>query len=120
MDSFSNPPKGDLMQQGARSGIAYLWRGEFENAEVEALHAQAFSHLMRNHNWKAQLEQHSLGWVCARNVDKLVGFLNVLSGGHAHAFIVDVIVAPGARRRGIGTKLVGIATESARTAGCTW
>jgi hypothetical protein len=49
--------------------ITYEWRGAFTNAEVNALHAEAFDHEPDNDDRRAQLERHSLGWVCARDDD---------------------------------------------------
>ena len=56
----------------------YEWRGGFDNATVNALHAEAFNHRLRpEDDWKGQVQKHSLGWVCARDGDELVGFVNV-------------------------------------------
>lgn len=46
--------------------------------------------------------------------------MNVAWDGAFHAFIIDTLVAPEARRRGIGTKLISIAASNARDAGCEW
>jgi len=56
--------------------VTYEWRGNFENAEVNALHAEAFHHSLLDDDWKRQVHEHSLGWVCARDDDGLVGFVN--------------------------------------------
>jgi GNAT superfamily N-acetyltransferase len=101
--------------------VAYTWRGEFDNAEVNALHAEAFGHRILDDDWRAQVERYSLGWVCARLGDEeLVGFVNVPWDGGVHAFVLDTIVAAKAGRRGIGTQLVAVATREARAAGCEW
>ena len=42
--------------------ISYQWRGDFASAEVEALHADGFGRAPAVHDWKAQVERHSLGW----------------------------------------------------------
>jgi GNAT superfamily N-acetyltransferase len=105
----------------ARSrSVAYEWRGRFDRAELNVLHAEAFSHRVLEDDWWAQVNRHSLGWVCAREGDELVGFVNVPWDGGVHAFILDTIVAEKARRRGVGKQLVAIATEQARAAGCEW
>jgi GNAT superfamily N-acetyltransferase len=105
----------------ARSrSVAYEWRGTFDRAELNVLHAEAFSHRVLEDDWWAQVNRHSLGWVCAREGDELVGFVNVPWDGGVHAFILDTIVAAKARRRGVGKQLVAIATEQARAAGCEW
>ena len=59
------------------SVITYQWRGPFANAEVNALHAEGFGHQLLDDDWQAQLERHSLGWVCARDGNDLAGFVNV-------------------------------------------
>ena len=63
---------------------------------------------------------HSLGWVCARSEDDLIGFVNVAWDGGVHAFILDTIVTIDARGQGVGTQLVAVAVEGARTRGCEW
>jgi ribosomal protein S18 acetylase RimI-like enzyme len=103
-----------------REHIGYAWRGEFANAEVNTLHAEAFGHREFDDDWKTQMLRHSLGWVCARDGGELIGFVNVVWDGGVHAFILDTIVAPRASRQGIGTQLVALATNEARAAGCEW
>jgi ribosomal protein S18 acetylase RimI-like enzyme len=71
-------------------------------------------------DWKSQVERWSLGWVCARDGEELVGFVNVPWDGAVHAFILDALVSANGRRRGIGTRMVALATEEARAAGCEW
>ena len=100
--------------------VTYVWRGGFSNAEVNALHAEGFDHPMLEDDWKAQVERHSLGWVCARDGDELVGFVNVPWDGGTHAFILDTLVDARARRQGIGTRMVALAAAEARAAGCEW
>jgi hypothetical protein len=55
----------------------YDWRGDFTNAELNALHAEGFGHPIGQDEWRGQVERHSLGWVCARDGGELVGFVNV-------------------------------------------
>lgn len=100
--------------------IAYEWRGAFDNAAINALHAEAFAHRVLADDWQAQVRRHSLGWVCARDADRLVGFVNVAWDGGVHAFVLDTMVAADARRRGIARALVAIAVREARAAGCEW
>jgi len=110
--------------------IAYEWRGPFDGREVSALHAEAFGGQGGSggagdpgagpRDWRAQVERHSLGWVCARDGGDLAGFVNVAWDGGAHAFILDTMVAARMRRRGIGTGLVAVAVREARRAGCEW
>jgi GNAT superfamily N-acetyltransferase len=100
--------------------VVFTWREMFDNAEVNRLHAEGFEHPVMDIDWRTQLESHSLGWVCAHQDGKLVGFLNVAWDGEAHAFIVDTLVAGWMRRAGIGTQLVAIAEREVRAAGCQW
>lgn len=99
---------------------SYQWRGPFANAEVNGLHAQGFDHRVLDGDWKTQLHRHSLGWVCARQHDELVGFVNVAWNGATHAFILDTLVSDAVRRTGVGTELVAEAVRQAGTAGCQW
>jgi Acetyltransferase (GNAT) family. len=98
----------------------YRWRGDFENGEVNELHAEAFGHRVLDDDWAGQVARHSLGWVCVRQGDDLVGFVNVAWDGGVHAFVLDTIVTARAGRQGIGTRLVDAAVNGARTAGCEW
>jgi len=100
--------------------VSYNWRADFENAELNALHAEAFDHPVLHDDWRGQVQKHSLGWVCAREGDELVGFVNVAWDGDVHAFILDTIVAAKAGRQGIGTQLVAVAVDESRAAGCEW
>ena len=100
--------------------IDYEWRGGFDDAEVNALHAEGFAHRMLDVGWSKQVQDHSLGWVCAREGDELVGFVNVAWDGDVHAFILDTLVTARLGRHGVGTQLVAVAEREARTAGCEW
>jgi ribosomal protein S18 acetylase RimI-like enzyme len=100
--------------------VAYTWRGVFDNAELNALHAEAFEGRLRDDDWVGQVDRHSLGWVCARDGADLLGFVNVAWDGGVHAFVLDAIVAASARRQGIASEMVGIAVDEARRAGCEW
>jgi GNAT superfamily N-acetyltransferase len=103
--------------------ITYEWRGNFTNAEVNALHAEAFETRVFDDtewNWVELTETHSLGWVVARDDDALVGFVNVVWDGLVHAWLQDTMVAATARRSGMGKRLVEVAREGAKAAGCEW
>lgn len=101
-------------------GIQFRWRGSFDNDELNALHAEAFEHSVREDDWRGQVERHSLGWVCAREAGELLGWVNVAWDGGVHAFILDTIVAVRARRRGIGAGTLALAADEAQAAGCEW
>jgi hypothetical protein len=100
--------------------IIYAGHGQFDNAELNALHANAFAHEIMGDDWWAQVNRHSLGWVCARDTGTLVGFVNVCWDGGAHAFILDTMVAMQARRAGVGASLIALAQKEARATGCAW
>ncbi len=70
-------------------------------------------------DWESIL-QRSLGWVCATDGDRLVGFVNVAWDGGAHAFLLDTTVDCAYQRRGIGTALVREAVALARERGVEW
>lgn len=96
------------------------WRGEFENREVNALHAEAFAHALLPIDWAAQVRAHSLGWVTAREAGQLVGFVNVAWDGGVHACLLDTMVRADRRGEGVGRRLVAVAATEARAAGCEW
>jgi GNAT superfamily N-acetyltransferase len=103
--------------------ITYEWRGEFDNAEVNALHAEAFDTRVFDEsewNWRELVDRHSLGWVVARDGTELVGFVNVLWDGLVHAWLQDTMVATNAGRQGVGTQVVAVARDAARDAGCEY
>ncbi|GGS89900.1 hypothetical protein GCM10010206_60800 [Streptomyces cinerochromogenes] len=98
--------------------IKYEWRGDFDNASLNALHADGFGHPVAQTDWRERLERHSLGWVCAWEDGSLIGFVNVVWDGGGHAFILDTVVAQPCRSRGVGATLVATAAEEARAAKC--
>ncbi|MFE0176002.1 GNAT family N-acetyltransferase [Streptomyces sp. NPDC059002] len=100
--------------------ITYEWRGDVDNAAVNALHAEAFDHAQLPIDWRTQLHGHSLGWVCAHREGRLVGFVNVAWDGGVHAFVLDTMVTSDLRKSGVGTELVAIAAREARDADCEW
>lgn len=100
--------------------ITYQWKSDFDSAALEALHAEGFEHDPVDYDWKNQVDQHSLGWVCAWSDGHLVGFVNVAWDGAGHAFILDTLVSKKQRGQGIGRSLVALAQEKAGAAGCEW
>jgi len=100
--------------------ITFEWRGAVGNEEINRLHAEGFDHAFVEVDWTDLLSRLSLGWVTARDAQGLVGFVNVIWDGQVHAFIEDTLVADRARRQGIGKRLLAVATEHSKTAGCEW
>ena len=99
------------------------WRGPFESAEVNALHAEAFKTRIDadgEWNWAELVDRHSFGWVVARDGDRLVGFVNVVWDGATHAWVQDTMVAEGQRNRGIGTEMIAVVRAQCQKAGCEW
>lgn len=115
--------RGPMIDPGdthAADGDRYEWRGGFRNDELETLHAEAFGHAPTDADWADRLHRHSLGWVCARREDRLIGFANVAWDGASHAFLLDIMVALTDRHRGVGTTLISMARLRAAAAGCEW
>ncbi|WP_328778440.1 GNAT family N-acetyltransferase [Streptomyces canus] len=100
--------------------ITYEWRGDVDNSALNKLHAEGFDHPVGETDWRARLQRHSLGWVCAWEGDRLVGFVNVAWDGGVHAFVLDTVVAQRNRSSGVGAALVKAAAEGCRAAGCEW
>lgn len=99
--------------------VQFAWRGDLTDEELVAL--------TRSHGgraapgWWDRIRPHSLGWVTARlDEGALVGFVNVAWDGGDHSFLLDTKVRPDQQRRGIGTRLVRIAVQHAKEAGCEW
>lgn len=100
--------------------VTFEWRGAVRNEEINLLHAEGFDHEYGEDDWTGLLSRLSLGWVTARDDQGLVGFVNVIWDGRLHAFIEDTLVAHRARRQGIGKRLLAVATEQSKAAGCEW
>lgn len=103
--------------------LTFEWRGAFTNREVNELHAAAFETRVFSDdewNWVQLTAERSLGWVVARDGDRLAGFVNVILDGLVHAWIQDTMVDPRDHRRGVGTRLVAEAVSAARETGCEW
>ena len=108
---------------GRRSGrgdLRYTWRAPFRNPDVNALHAEGFAHVVLDADWRSRVEHHSLGWVCAFEAARLIGFVNVAWDGGVHAFVVDTLVARSRRRAGVGCGLLEVVERECRAAGCEW
>lgn len=70
--------------------------------------------------WSDRLARHSLTWVTAYRERTLVGFVNVIGDGGAHAVLLDIVVSPAQQSRGIGRELVARVAQAARAQGCSW
>ena len=71
--------------------------------------------------WWDRIRPHSLGWVTARDASgRLIGFVNVVSDGGDHAFLIDTKTHGAHQRKGIGTRSVHFAAHHAKAAGCEW
>lgn len=97
-------------------------RGRVTDAEVNVLHAAAFGHEPTSVPWNDRLGGHSLTWVTARapGDGTLVGFVNVVGDGGAHAFLLDTMVHPDLQGRGVGRSLVRSAAREGQRLGCHW
>lgn len=95
-------------------------RGALADLELDNLHAAAFGDAPAGVPWRERLEQHSLFWVTARLDGELVGFVNVVGDGGAHAVLLDTCVDPAHQGLGIGVALVRATADEARARGCRW
>jgi len=100
-------------------GVVLRWRGPLSDGEmVELVTSHGGS---PDAGWWDRIRPHSLGWVTARiGEGQVVGFVNVVTDGGDHAFLIDTKTRGSHQRRGIGTRVVGFAAEHAKAAGCEW
>jgi hypothetical protein len=100
-------------------GVVLRWRGPLEEEEMLDLVASHGGTPVPG--WWDRIRPHSLGWVTARLEDgSLVGFVNVVSDGGDHAFLLDAKTRGAFQRRQVATCVVTFAAEHARAAGCEW
>ena len=100
-------------------GIDYRWRAPIAPEVIDDLVSSAFAG-PPSPGWWRRVRPRSLGGVTAHDGDELVGFVNVVTDGALHAFLLDTAVRATHRRRGIGTRVVRRAAERARAADCEW
>ncbi len=86
--------------------------------EVNTLRAAAWNEAGEQ-DWTPILRR-SLGWVCALEGSRLVGFVNVAWDGGVHAFLLDTTVHPEVQRMGVGTAIVLEAAAMAQARGAEW
>lgn len=70
--------------------------------------------------YAASVLPRSLAHLAAHEDGRLVGFVNIAWDGGQHAFLLDICVHAGFRRRGIATRLVREAVDIARQRGAAW
>jgi ribosomal protein S18 acetylase RimI-like enzyme len=108
--------------QTARSfddGVVLHWRGDLSDGEMCELVASYGGSPVPG--WWDETRPHSHGWVTARTAGgALAGFVNVVTDGGDHAFLIDTKTLGPLQRRGIATRVVAFAVEHARAAGCEW
>lgn len=99
--------------------LSYRWRDPITDQEMVDL---VLSHQgTPSVGWWPRVQEHSLGWVGARDHEGLlVGFVNVAWDGGDHAILLDTKTRGSHQRRGIGRELVRVAADHAATAGCEW
>jgi ribosomal protein S18 acetylase RimI-like enzyme len=95
------------------------WRGELTDDElVELVESYGGTAVP---GWWDRIRPHSFGWATARTQNGLlVGFVNVVSDGSDHAFLLDTKTHGSFQRQGIGTRVVALAAEHAKAAGHEW
>lgn len=106
---------------GGHASIRYAVCAPVDDATLSGLHAAAFG--QADHAvtpWQQRLSRWSLTWVTAYDADRLVGFVNVLGDGGAHAVLLDTVTVPESQGVGIGRRLVAIAATEARRSGAQW
>ena len=100
-------------------GIILRWRGPLTDDEMVDLVTSYGASAAPG--WWDQIRPHSFGWVTARDPEgTVVGFVNVITDGGDHAFLLDTKTRGEYQRRGIGTQVVRMATCRAKEAGCEW
>ncbi len=89
---------------------------QIELVEKPEIKAEELALLRKSVGWDGQVEQvrQTIGcsyfWAGCHAAGKLVGYIEVISDGIDDAYIRNLIVHPEYQRRGIGLKLLGLAT----------
>jgi GNAT superfamily N-acetyltransferase len=100
-------------------GVVLRWRGPLDDEEMVDLVASHGGTPVPG--WWDRIRPRSLGWATARLGDgSLVGFVNVVSDGGDHAFLLDTKTRGAFQRRQIATRVVAFAAQHAKAAGCEW
>lgn len=100
------------------AGLVYLISPPLTNDELNALNASAWP----DHTWRdyQPVLSRSLAYICTYSEDRLIGFVNLAWDGGEHAFLLDTLVRPEFRRRGVGRELVMRAVAEAGERGLKW
>jgi GNAT superfamily N-acetyltransferase len=98
----------------------FEWRGQFDNNELNRLHAECFEHALLSDDWWFQGNRYSLGWVCMRVSGTLVGFLNVAWDGGSHAFLLDTMITDSLRRQGFASRLIEETVRRSKETDVEW
>ncbi len=105
--------------QSFPEGVTLRWREPLSDDEMVDLVASHGGKPVPG--WWDQIRPHSLGWVTARlRGGTVIGFVNVVSDGGDHAFLIDTKTRGAYGRRGVGTRVVQFAARHAKAAGCEW
>ena len=110
------------MLRWMQDAIAFRLRPALTNEALNALFSSGWPEWQSapdGSDWQPVLAR-SLAYACAFVGERVIGFVNVAWDGRDHAFLLDPRVAPEYRHRGIGRKLVRLAAEASREAGCEW
>ena len=97
----------------------YRLNCDVTNEELQSLFADAWPERGRSCDYTPVLSR-SLGYVCAYQQNVLVGFANVAWDGGDHAFLLDPVVRSDVQRQGIGSELVRLARDLAKSRGAEW
>lgn len=110
-------PESERAQRGV-AALVYLISPPLTNDELNALNDAS----RPDHTWQdyGPVLSRSLAYVCAYHQGRLIGFVNLAWDGGEHAFILDTLVHPGFRRRGVGRELVRRAVAEAGERGLKW
>ena len=102
----------------SESTLIYRVNASPANEELNVL----FNAAWPEHTWRdfQPVLSRSLAFVCSYHEEKLVGFVNLAWDGGEHSFILDTLVHPMFRRRGIGRELVKRAVGEAESHGLKW
>lgn len=106
------------MSNDHRPALRFAERPDLSNPVLNALFAESWPD-HRTIDFAPMLDR-SLTWIGAFDGARLVGYVNVVGDGGAHAFVLDTTVAPEYRRSGTGTRLVTAAADAARRSGARW